>query len=200
VLSIEASDSNYIAQKKLEIAKAQEYYQELLNKQKLLSMAALIPGSLYAWDEDLKPGFHVPEGTIIGKISMLDEYYALAFVPENQIESFKIGEQATVIQLHPFIKLPGVITRINPAREETLEYLNMASLYRGPLPVAADESGKHLILVESYYVAYVRIDSATAKNLKIGQMVEVSVKGPWQSKLMQILRYIRRIILRESSL
>ena len=198
--SITASDSNYVAQKKAELAKANDLYQELLNKQKLLHMAALIPGSLYAWNEDLKPGQSVPRGTILGKISKLDEYYALTFVPENQIDSFKIGQKAKIIQTHPFMSLTGTVVRINPARAETLNYLNLASIYRGPLPVTIDESGKQFVLVESYYIVYVEIDPVNAKNLKIGQIVEVRVRGPWQSKMMQLIRYVRRVLLRESSL
>lgn len=199
-LSINAQDADYIAGKKNELAKASDYYEELQRKRQLLNIKANMAGELFDWNEDLKQGQSLAAGTILGKIATPQESYAMAFVPETEINNFSVGQEAKIVIQHPLNYLYGKVERINPARAETLAYANMASPFRGPLPVTTDETGKRLVLVESYYIVYIKINPADAKDLRYGQIAEVRIHGPWQSKFMQLIRYAQRIFLRESSL
>lgn len=198
--SMNTQNTNDISEKKAELAKANEYYKQMKDKQNLLDIRSEISGVLYDWDNDLKEGHYVPEGKVLGKIADRSSKYIIAYVPETYVSYFSIGQEATILVRSPLNFLEGSVERINPIRKEVLSRPGLSSISHGPLPVVADPQGRSLKLVESYYEVFVKSQDKGIDSLKYGQIVEVRVRGPWTSKLMQLISYISRILLRESSL
>jgi len=200
-LSFDKTDINKLAQKQAELQQASDYYMELLKKKEQLSMKASLPGLLFSWNNDLKSGQSVAEGAVLGKLADPKDKFSITFIPETHLNDIKVGQHVTIIEKDPYQRFSGVIETINPSRTLNLAYLNLASIYKGPLPVAMDvEPNKQPAILESYYAVYVKIGDQDADKFKYGQLVEVRIQGVWYSKLMRMINFVKSILIKESSL
>jgi putative peptide zinc metalloprotease protein len=198
-LSQETKNVNYLAVKQSQLGKAKEYYEQLQQQDNQLLIKANFPGKVYEWDPDIKVGQALSQGTIIGRVVGPEGLYAIAYVPESHLNDFKVGQKAKVISPEPLLIIMGTVVIISSNRVTNLEDYALASFNRGPLPVVADEKEQNIMLIESYYAVYIKIEGNN-ENLKFGQEVEIEIQGPWRSQLMTLVNYVRGILLRESSL
>lgn len=192
----------YIAQKREELDQAKatlNAYEKRINQ---LTVRAEIAGTLGVWDDTLKSGQYLPRGQTLGKIADLKTWEVLAYVPDRYVDSLRQGDHATIEISYPLMHLDGLVERIVPFRSQLVSNPSLASVYRGPLPAVEYQYGQQATLVESYYLAYIRLQSLPAdmQDLHEGQLAVVRVRGPWRSKLGELINAFVRIFLRESSL
>lgn len=192
----------YLAQKEAELSQANASFAGLQKRENQLTIRSDIPGTLAVWDDTLKAGEWLPRGQVVGKVTDLNRWEVLAYVPDNLADSVRKGQYASIEISYPLSWMHGSIERIVPFRSELLAHPNLASVYRGPLPSVEYQSGQQPTLVGSYYLAYVQleVDPGMQKDLHEGQLAVVKIRGPWRSKMGEFIQAFMRIFLRESSL
>lgn len=192
----------YLSQMEEERLLTLEKEAKLKSKKNVLNLRSEIDGVLYEWNVDLKVNQIVAEGAILGKIADFSSYASYAFVSENQVSHFKIGDTVTVQIDYPLTFVPGVITSISPYSSKHLNYPALASTNYGPLPVA-EEQYERLDLVDSYYIVEVKIDDQNnqlSNLVRIGQTSHLIMRGPWRSLAAELLHKVTLTLIRESSL
>lgn len=201
-LSLNDDTTQYLSQMQGEKALAGEKSAKLESKNRVMTLIAEISGKLYDWNPDLKVDQNVSEGTVLGKIADFSHYAVKAFVSENQISYFTVGQDVTVQIEHPLIFTRGKVLSIAPYSSTDLIYPALASTNFGPLPVVEKAQGR-LGLVESYYVVFVDIedaDKALSDVIRMGQTAQVIIRGPWISNAAELFRKVTQVLIRESSL
>lgn len=169
----------------------------LLKIEEQLKVKADIPGELYFWDETLSVGQFLQKDQLIGKVANLEKMQVMSFVPEILIKDLAIGQKVVFRLKSTQETFPGYIREINPIRNRTLNYKQLASVYGGDLPITQDPSGK-LIIVESYYIVTVELDKLKSP-LKVGEVGYIDARGPWRSKIVYFLRRLQSIIWSEGT-
>ncbi|MCE5318902.1 MAG: efflux RND transporter periplasmic adaptor subunit [Parachlamydia sp.] len=201
VRTVEGQES-HIGQKQAELAQANASLSAYEKRQNRLVVHAEITGTLVVWDDTLRLGQYLPRGQTLGKIVDLTDWEVLAYVPDRYVDSLHPGERAKIEISYPFMWLEGLVEKVVPFRSELVSNPSLASIYHGPLPSVEIQFGQQPTLMGSYYLAYIRIQSGSAdlQDLHEGQLAVVRVRGPWRSKLGELMDAIVRIFLRESSL
>ncbi len=171
-----------------------------------LTILAEISGMVYTWDESVKVGQAVGRDQILGKIADLANLQILVFVPETNLSDIYEGQPVVFRRRGDLAKFSGRIVKINLLRTQTLTHPQLASINHGDLPVAnqpqqqpGEKKQEELKLVESYYTAYVELDKPHA-DLKLEEVGEADVRGPWRSMAMTLWRKLHSLFWREGSI
>jgi hypothetical protein len=120
----------------------------------------------------------------------------LCFIPEVDISHVQMGQEVHFKQNNTFEEFNGIVTDVRLSRAHYLLYPQLASVFSGPLPVT-EEGHDKLAFVESYFPVEVVLEG-DLKELRFGQTGQIIMEGPWRSKFMRMIRYIRSILWRES--
>lgn len=199
-MGLEDETTQYLSQMQGERSLALAKLAKLHGQKHLMFINADFNGKLYTWDIDLKVGQNVSEGMVLGKIADFSKYAVKAFVSENQISYFKVGQTVSIEISHPLTFVQGKVMSIDPYSSSKLLYPSLASSNFGPLPIVEQRPGQ-LDLLESYYVVFVEIESDNIQDVvRIGQNAQVSIRGPWVSNAAELLRKVMQVLIRESSL
>lgn len=202
VLSLDEYGRSYLSGKKAFLSQKEAELQKLQEKQSQLDIKAETAGTLYEFSDQLREGLHLSKGTLLGKIADLKQVRVFAFVPEA--DSVGIDENARVrfkLQ-NPSVTYWGTIDKVFRTAADTLRFPQLASVYKGHLPVVPDRQRKttdqpKLHLLEGYYLVEITLDP-TEDEVRFGQTGVVDVQGPWESKFFYLLNRAKRLIWKES--
>lgn len=164
-----------------------------------LLIKAGITGTVYYLFEPLDVGQHLKRDTEVAKIANLDSIQITGFVPEKQIDTVQVGSWIKVSFKNGRKDLWGKIKEISPYNNVNLDYEQLASINGGDLPVIKDPTKTKLLLVESYYSVVVELEPHTEK-LRIGETGHLKYYGPWESKLVDLLKTAFSQFWKDSSL
>lgn len=198
VLSIKEEDRSYIPEKTAELASAESKLKTLQEKLSHLSIQSTIHGTIYEWDDTLLPNRFLEKNQTIGRIAPLNHIQVFSYIPEVYIHDIQLGQRVNYRLKSSLEFFKGMVIEISPVRDTVLYYPALASINHGELPVNQDKEGK-LLLIESYYQVRIELDTQDDK-LQIGERGQLYVRGPWRSLLMDLIRYVHSIYLRESGL
>jgi putative peptide zinc metalloprotease protein len=211
----------YIAEKKAELATIREELGSLLAKRDSMRLKAELSGTLFDWGELIKQGVFLEKDTPLGKIADTKVLKVVCFVPEDLLDTIHVGQKAEFILDSTHDKFSGVISSIEPSRTTNLRYPQLASINGGDLAVAesyiergfrgTEKPGNKYrsapyALIDAYYEVTIMLNGKSEKDqqrideLRFGMKGEVQVRGPWRSKLVQLLQRITTIFWRESGL
>ena len=203
VIELNPNDLSFLPEKESELASLDAKTQGLLYEKNQLMIKANISGTIYDWDNNLRVGETIAKNQIIGRIAPLDKINVVCYVPEILVNDLKIGDDVTFRIGSTFEDIPGKITEISPERAQALIYPQLASINKGPLPVS-DEPQKNshkLVLVESYFPVQISlVKDHTEEPLRIGEVGEIIIEGPWRSNFVTLLQHIQTIFWRESGI
>ncbi len=166
-----------------------------LKKQQQTEVTASISGIVYQWDEMLHENQPIKKNEVLGQLATKQKQDIACFVPERDIDVIKERTEATFNIRASRETFSAHIQQISPIRAKYLRYPELASLYGGNLPVHLDQ-GKKLEFVESFYLVTLSLD--TPEPLRYGEVGTVTIRGPWQSKLIRIFRSVFSAIMGES--
>lgn len=201
VLELHEEDHHFLNTKEAELKHKLAELSVLNEKQQALTLKAEIDGVLYEWDDSIRPGLYVMEGSILGKIGQLNHLKVIGYVPEAQIQGIEVGQKASFKLLNPVVRFYGKISRIYNAPSPFLYYPALASTYKGNLavqPIKKEPRGENKMkLLQRYYEVEIALDSNDYP-LRFGQTGTVEVRGPWESKLGNLFRKAKNIIWKES--
>ena len=90
----------------------------------------------------------------------------------------------------------GVIKRISPIRAARLEYPQLASIYGGSLAVVEEPHHEYRLL-DSYFPVLIELERQPI--LRIGQEGVVTIRGPWNSYLVRLLKTLATVFWQEGN-
>lgn len=198
VLSLQEKERAFLPEKKAEMDSLLSKLSSIEQQKEQLTIRAQVNGTIYAKDDKLKVDQFVPKHHIVGKLGTTDNIEVIAFVPENKLSYLRVGQSVTFRLFNNLKWYQGKILKMLPMRTGTLIYPQVASIYEGDLPVVKlGEEKDQLVVLESYFLVLMELDEQDP-TLRIGEKGELHARGPWKSLLMETLRYIQSIYLRES--
>lgn len=198
--SIQKNGRQTLAENREELKGFKAKLEVLLNLRSTLTLRAGIDGTVYDWDNDIKVNQNLTMDAEIGKIAPLDSLKVIAFVPEHQLNDIHVGMTVEFSTDRALIRIPGVIKTIRPGRDVALQYKQLASVYGGNLPTKQKASNDpKLYLVESFYIVDIDLEG-DENNLKIGETGTAQVHGRWSSHFMNLIRFIQKVLWRESGI
>ncbi len=183
-------------QRQIDTARAR--LEGLLQRRARNRLHAEIDGRVIDWDETVREGQYIMPRTVFGVIADPGRIEALAFVHERHVEELDAGDEVTFWPRGDARALPGRVTLTTPVRAEELTYMALAAQAHGELPTVRDEAGRQT-LVESYYVVHVELPTENPELLLWGSGWIHARTAP-RSRLEDLLRYIHRVLLKESGL
>lgn len=198
VLSITPEDRSFLPGKAAELASAEAKLKSLVQKLHQLTLKSTFEGEIYEGDDTLRVNDYLEKNQVLGKIASLHNIQVLCFVPEAYFHDLSIGQKVSFRLDSNLEKYEGLVVDINPSRQPYLIYPALASINKGELPVTQGKEGK-LHLVESYFPVHIQLQDP-GYNLKIGQRGHIMFRGPWRSYMVDFIRYVESIYLRESGL
>ncbi len=190
-------DRPFIPEKRAEYSSNFEKLHGLKNKQNELNIRATINGEIYMLDDFLYKGMSISQDTVIGKIADTSKIEVIAYIPESDLESVSVGQEAKFRVLGTNELFYGKVLNIHSLRAQTLKHFPLASLYTGRLAVTEDKVTGAMKMVDSYYIAKIEIDKGD-NQLRFGQTGTVEVEGPWRSKFMHFAKKVLSVFWRES--
>lgn len=197
VFSVEDKNRPFLPEKAAELASAQAKLKTLLKQKDLLTVKSKISGTIYEKDETIRPGDFLHKNQMIGQLGTLNRIEIVAYVPENKLEYIQKGQRAWFRITNSLMSFNGRITKITPVRSNQLIYPQLSSTNHGDLPVVPTDQGKNLVIVESYFLVRVEIENQDP-SLVAGEKGYLTIYGPWRSLLVQSIRYLQSLYLRES--
>ena len=160
------------------------------------TVVAQVQGTVYEWNQILRQGQTVQRGEILGRIARLQQNRILAFVQEDYVSGIKPGDRVWFTPAGVSGPLAGEVETVDPLRQQTVQHLVLSSAYQGELPVRRTQDGR-LIPLGSYY--QVRVCLAQKRPpLRIGQTGYLWAKTTPRSRLLDGLRQVWRVLIRES--
>lgn len=196
--SLTPDQHSNIPSTKMELLSLIDQIKELTAAKQYLMINALMDGTLYSFDDTLKPGQPVGKNQILGRIADTKKIALVAFVPEKWARFIHPDQLVSFSLPDSFHQYRGVVNSIESVPASTLEYPVLASKYKGPLAVTADMHA--LRLVDSYFKARITLEVDPEHPLLFGKSGNTVVITSRESLLMRGLSYLRGLILQESSL
>ncbi len=200
LLGFEDKDRAYIPEKSAEQASSNQKWQAMQGQRQELIIKAEVDGDVYFLQDFLRRGLYLSKDNVIGKIGDPSSLEVVFFVPEDNIAAVKLGKKVEFRIPSSQDSFTGEITRINPTREEFLAYPQLASTYKGALPVADEKQSGALRMVDSYYVVHVKLDNHDPAKLRFGKTGQVYMQGPWRSLLGRVIHNVMQIFWKEGSI
>lgn len=198
--SIQKNGRQVLAEKREELKGLKAKLQALMNLRQNLTIHASLDGTIYDWDDNITVNQNLKMDSEIGKIAPLNKLKVIAFVPENQLNDIHVGMSVKFRTDRTYEEEPGFIKTIRPGRDVSLQYKQLASVYGGNLPTKQKSArDPKLYLMESFYIIDIELEKEDS-TLKIGEKGTVTAQGPWSSHLMNLLRFVQKIIWRESGI
>lgn len=190
----EQSLYNTISQEEATLARLKEKEKQLQNQIDSLSIFAELNGIVYDWNKNLFVGESLPTGAELGKIANLKNVEAYVFVPEDKIKTVILQNEAEFYTPSSDTVYPGKIISMQPFRAIDFNYIPLASVFGGTLPVI--QKNNKLEIIDTYYLIVIQLEGD--KLPPFGQTGYARWNGPASSYAMDLFRFIHSIILRES--
>lgn len=191
-----------ISQKNAEIDQNEQLLHALAKREENLKVRATSSGNIVHWNPLLKPGQYVYQGQIFGSIADPNLIAVIAFVPEKDIGAFHQGQRAQVIfQSSGLHTIEATVENIEHKRVKELIYPALASIYGGPIAVTPHKSNQGeggLLLHDSYFLVTLEVQKSDIK-VDFGQSVDVKIRGPWRSYLVELGKYVFQAVFKELS-
>lgn len=196
LVALEEGEGTPLQERKEELLRLEARLASLQNEVDRGRIQARIEGTLYEWDESIVPRRIVAENTPLGKIADPTRLKIQAFVKEDRLADLEIGKETVFLPRGSTQRIPGRIVSIAPARVEKIDHLALTSLRKGELPVFHDERGRW-ILAETFYAVEVALEG-DLKGIGMGRSGSIEIRGKARSLVMDLLRHLWSVLLRES--
>lgn len=175
---------------------------ELAGKKALqnqFAVKAKLSGTLTIWDEMLAPGSYVKERQNLGQITSMDRVRVDAFLSEKQINHIDLDQPVQFYPIGHSRPITGMIDRVDPIREQTVDPLRIGSVAAKDLPLVPDPSSDRLTLLESYYRVTVAVDGNTIGKARLGEGGHLRYHTRKRSLAWDLILYCYSVLIRESS-
>ena len=160
---------------------------------------AKIAGTLIEWDPILRPGGYVKEHQTLGRIASTDRVRIDTFISEKELKHLVLGQGIVFYPNDHSGPMPGIVERIDPIRERSVDYLNIGAVAAKELPLVPASASDKLTLLESYYRVGIAVEGKHPGNVRLGLSGHVRYHTPKRSLAWELLLYCYSVLIRESS-
>jgi putative peptide zinc metalloprotease protein len=182
-----------------QLASIEEKLAGLTEQRNQLIIKATISGKLVEWDPMLIPGCYIKKHQALGRIATTDKVRIDAFVSEKEVKHLDIGQDVKFYPADHSDCVPGIIQRVDPIREESVDFLDIGAAAAKELPLVTGSSSSKLTLLESYYRASIAVNEKYRENVRLGQSGQVRYHTHKRSFAWELLLYGYSVFIRESS-
>lgn len=196
LLTLAQDGRAHVSEKQDEIESVEAQLNGLARQLEQNQLVAEVGGRVYEWDEELYEGLYVARDHVIGRIATLDQVFAYVFVDEDHVGDVAVGDELEFCPVSGDDGVTGVVARVNPVNVDTIRGDTMLSQVRQDLPVVEDAHGG-LVLMKSYYLVEMELDEQ-GRGLRLGQRGKVWLRTLPRSHLVDTLRFVYRILIKES--
>jgi putative peptide zinc metalloprotease protein len=201
-----------LPQKTEELARAEARLESVLAAIDGNRCVAAVDGVVVEWDDSVREGTHIGPEQVLGLIIDQHQPTVVCYVPHNLVQDVAAGDPVYFCRDDRPARLRGRVTFVDPVRTALLEHRGLASVAGGDIPVTPDSQGR-LRVVETYYRVEVALDDHRATgfiprgwsappegcgSLRLGQTGRVWLRGAARSRLADLLRRCRQVLVRES--
>lgn len=163
------------------------------------TVRAKINGTVVEWDQMLRSGVWVKEKQKLGRIASTENARIDAFVSENEVQHIFIGQS---IMFHPDDRtgpVAGIVERVDPIREQTVDYLDIGAVAAKELPLIKDPVSDRLTIIESYFRVGIAVNESYPSDVRLGASGYVSYRTEKTSLAWDLLLHCYSVLIRESS-
>lgn len=171
----------------------------LINKRNQLIIRARIPGTMVEWNELLRSGIYVQEHQPLGMIASTDSVRIDAFFSEKEVKYLVIGQDVMFYPSDHSTPIAGIVERIDPIREEFVQYLDIGAAAAEELPTASNSSTDQLTILESYYRVSVMVHRRDFAYAGLGKSGHVRYRTKARSLAWEYLQYCYSVLIHEMS-
>lgn len=187
-----------VPEKANQLAAAREELAGSIEQRRRYAIKAGMAGTLVDLDEILASGAYVKQDQPLGVIAA-DSTRIDAFVSEKEVEHLTIGRRAVFYPSDQQPPISGIIERIDPIREETVDFLDIGAVAAKTLPLVPDKASDQLTLLESYFRVSIAVINPHAEEVRLGQSGYIRYKTSARSLAWELMMYCYSVLVRESS-
>ncbi len=160
-------------------------------------IVADIDGTVVEWDESVREGTPIAANQVLGKMVDSRSPGIACYVRHDLVSDVSPDDRVYFISNTRPGRLWGTVTNVNPVPTAFLEHSALSSISGGDIAVAPDSRGR-LEVVDSYYEVEVELD-LSAQSLRLGQTGCLWMRTAPRSRLVDLVRHLHRVLVRESS-
>ncbi len=160
-------------------------------------IVAEVDGTIVEWDESVCNGTPVGVNRVLGKIVDHRAPVVACYVRHDLVSDVAVNDRVYFTSNATPGRISGMVTNVDPVRTAFLEHRGLASISGGDIAVTVDAQGR-LEVIDSYYEVEVMLDHP-ANALRLGQTGRVWLRSAPRSRLVDLVGYIYRVLIRESS-
>lgn len=167
-----------------------------------LQIVALVNGKVSNWKRGLTRGLPISKGEIIFDVVDEGQVKVVGFVPEKELRLISEGQKAEFCLNYHRKCYPGVINQVHQIRETQLEHPQMAATYGGELlttQITDKNLAQRATLIESFYAIDLTIE-ASGDEVGFGQRGYVNISGKWRSQVLEWIKSLWGLLIRESGI
>lgn len=187
-----------LPQKTEELARATARLESILTAIDGARFVTEVDGRVVEWDESARDGMPLGARRILGRIVDHRGASVICYVKHDLVADVAVGNRVYFCSDADPGRLDGSVTFIDRVRTDFLEHRGLSSIAGGDIAVTVDGHGR-LEVVDSYYAVEVTLDRPE-QPLRVGQTGKVWVRTAPRSRLADLFRYTRGVLIRESSL
>ncbi len=199
ILSMDNDRTAFVPEIERQLSSTEEELAGLIEKRNQLTIKAKISGTLVELDQMLSPGEFVKENQVLGRISSRNSIKINAFISEKELNHIVIGQSVTFYPSDNSGTVNGIIKRVDPIREKTVDYLDIGAIAAHELPLVPDPLSDKLTLLESYFRVHIVVESLYPKGVRLGESGYVRYLTQGRSLAWELLLYCYSVLIRESS-
>ncbi|MGB2985628.1 MAG: HlyD family efflux transporter periplasmic adaptor subunit [Phycisphaerae bacterium] len=160
-------------------------------------IVAELDGTVVEWDVSVRNGTPVGAEQVLGRILDHRRPEVVCYVRHDLAPDIATKDRVYFSSKARPGRLWGTVTNVDPVRATYLAHRSLSSVSGGDIAVTPDSQNR-LKIVDSYYEVEV-VPDALAYPLRLGQTGWVWMRTTPRSRLADGVRYIYRVLIRESS-
>lgn len=198
-LTMDDERTEMVPEMEKKLAVIEEELARLKEQQNQFIIKAKITGNLVDWDPMLRPDGYVKEHQTLGRIASTDRARIDAFVSEKEVKHLFIGQDIMFYPRDHTTPVAGIVDRVDPIREESVDYLNLGAVAAKELPLVKDSSSERLTILESYYRVGITVSDNYPADVRLGESGYVRYRTEKYSLAWKLILYCYSVFIRESS-
>ncbi len=199
ILSMDNERTALIPEIEKQLSSTEEELAGLIEKRNQFIIKAKTSGILVELDQMLSPGEFVKENQTLGRISSRTNIKINAFISEKELNHLEIGQGITFYPADYSGTVNGIINRVDPIREETVDYLDIGAIAAHELPLVPDPRSDKFMLLESYFKVHIVVENLYPENVRLGESGYIRYQTKGRSLAWELLLYCYSVLIRESS-
>jgi putative peptide zinc metalloprotease protein len=196
-LLLDASKRGELREARDQLKRVEGVYRSRLEQQQRNHLRAPAEGVVWRWDEAIRPGEYILQGTELGGLQDPRRGAVAALIPESYIAEIQVGQAVHLLLASGWDWREGRVVQVVPSSLSGIDDEGELSTLKSQLPVRGRLGGVALLAGNHYRV---EIAGEGIDGTEIGRTGEVWIWTGARSLLWDVMRSAWNRVLAESSL